>query len=72
MWFKNLTMFQLDSEALEGELATAMESRRRPECGPLEAFSVGFVSPFGPKHEDSRGEHEMPNHVTNVVESTEQ
>lgn len=54
MWFKNLTMFQLDSaEALPEslELANAMEDRRRSDCGPLEAFSVGFVSPFGPKHE---------------------
>ena len=53
MWFKNLTLFRLDEQELpvDAALAEVMATRRRPDCGPLEAFSVGFVSPFGPTHE---------------------
>ncbi|MCB1606935.1 MAG: recombination-associated protein RdgC [Xanthomonadales bacterium] len=52
MWFKNLTIFRLDDQELPADeaLVEAMGSRRRPDCGPLEAFSVGFVSPFGANH----------------------
>ncbi len=54
MWFKNLTLLRWDAQALPAadELAQAMETRRRPDCGPLEAFSIGFVSPFGPQQEN--------------------
>jgi len=53
MWFKNLTLFRLDEQELPTDeaLVEVMETRRRPDCGPLEAFSVGFVSPFGPQHD---------------------
>lgn len=53
MWFKNLTLFRLDEQELPADaaLVEVMETRRRPDCGPLEAFSVGFVSPFGPQHD---------------------
>ncbi len=53
MWFKNLTLFRMDEQELptDAALAELMDSRRRPDCGPLEAFSVGFVSPFGPNHD---------------------
>ncbi|MCB1626397.1 MAG: recombination-associated protein RdgC [Xanthomonadales bacterium] len=54
MWFKNLSLLRWEGDAVPaaGELAEAMASRRRPPCGPLESFSMGFVSPFGPEQEE--------------------
>lgn len=53
MWFKNLTLLHWEGDTLPlgAELAESLLTRRRPDVGPLEAFSIGFVSPFGPEQE---------------------
>lgn len=53
MFFRNLTLFRFAAaiQSRLDDLDTALASRTLRACGPLEAASRGFVSPFGPESE---------------------
>lgn len=51
--FRNLTLFQIPTDALPGhsELVAALEGARLRPPGPLELATQGFVSPYGRNHD---------------------
>ncbi|HEU0277521.1 MAG TPA: recombination-associated protein RdgC [Rhodanobacteraceae bacterium] len=53
MFFRNLTLFRFSTAAAGtlGDLEAALAGRALRPCGPLEAATHGFVSPFGPESE---------------------
>ncbi len=53
MFFRNLTLFRFSSAVAQslGDLGPALAARALRPCGPLEAATHGFVSPFGPESE---------------------
>ena len=53
MFFRNLTLFRFSSAAAKSleDLDAALADHTLRACGPLEAATRGFVSPFGPDSE---------------------
>lgn len=53
MFFRNLTLFRFSPSVADAaaDLETALATRALRPCGPLEAATRGFVSPFGPDSE---------------------
>ena len=53
MFFRNLTLFRFSPAVAKtlSDLETALADRALRACGPLEAATRGFVSPFGPDSE---------------------
>ncbi len=53
MWFKNLTLFEIEPDGLPDEetLAEALAEYPLQDCGALELSRTGWVSPFGPDEE---------------------
>jgi recombination associated protein RdgC len=53
MFFRNLTLFRFSPAVAQslGDLDAALAARALRPCGPLEAATHGFVSPFGPESE---------------------
>lgn len=62
--FRNLTLFQLPTDALPGhnELLAAIDGSRLRPPGPLELGTQGFVSPYGRNHDvlgHGQGQHTL-------------
>ncbi|MGH8126532.1 MAG: recombination-associated protein RdgC, partial [Rhodanobacteraceae bacterium] len=53
MFFRNLTLFRFSASVAKSlkDLDTALAGHALRACGPLEAATHGFVSPFGPDSE---------------------
>ena len=53
MFFRNLTLFRFSSQLAETlvDLEASLAAHALRPCGPLEALTRGFVSPFGPESE---------------------
>lgn len=54
MWFKNLIIYQLEQlpETDHQALGSALETHRFKHCGPQDASSIGWASPFGNQSEE--------------------